>query len=757
LTIRNPKRARTLGAVLLLLAAVTTRAADDPGFELSAGLQDLPGYFPGYLGNGYVSTLTAPRGTEPTRAYLIAFMDYADGDASRPAAVPSWTDIDFSSSAAGAPNQLWLNRVPLSARHFRDYRQSLDLRGATLTTSYRYVDADRETRVEVTTLVSEAAPHLAATRFRITPDYDDTVRLSFALTLWAPHAPRFPLGRMTGPEMEEVLAANGFAFRAQPPATPDRESIWYPGHTQVLESAGETTTLSLWLDAQAEQGPAMAMAAAVALPQGAPASVTVHRDAYRLALDVSIKVERGHTYEFTKYVALSRAGWGGSAQDDLALARGARSDGFEPLAAAHRAAWDALWQADILIEGDPQAQQVAHSELYYLLASSTAGTAWATGACALTPGYTNHVFWDSDTWIFPALLLLHPERARPLVDFRYRTLAAAQQRARAHGYQGAMYPWESDPENGSEQVPHFAYVLGESEIHVNADVAIAQWQYYQASGDREWLRRSGWPVIREVARFWASRSTYNEQAHRYEILHVNSVAESHTDIPNDTFTNIAAARALEIAVEAARVVGERPDPVWERIARGMYVPLAADGAHHLPFDPTVYGRSGDFGGGPLPLLFLPSLDLALSPALLRGDYDFGVRATGAERLGTFSMGLAPPIVAAAAAGDTAHAATLFASNFSGGTLKPPYNVRTETTDNNTGYFLTGSAGYVQDLVYGFSGLRIRAEGLVQAYPPVLPAGWTSLTLKNVSLRGRRLDVRIARDQAGVVRVTRRER
>ena len=132
MTIRNPKRARTLGAVLLLLAAVTTRAADDPGFELSAGLQDLPGYFPGYLGNGYVSTLTAPRGTEPTRAYLIAFMDYADGDVSRPAAVPSWTDIDFSSSAAGAPNQLWLNRVPLSARHFRDYRQSLDLRGATL-------------------------------------------------------------------------------------------------------------------------------------------------------------------------------------------------------------------------------------------------------------------------------------------------------------------------------------------------------------------------------------------------------------------------------------------------------------------------------------------------------------------------------------------------------------------------------------------------------------------------------------------------
>src|SRR5262249_25258614 len=175
------------------------------------------------------------------------------------------------------------------------------------------------------------------------------------------------------------------------------------------------------------------------------------------------------------------------------------------------------------------------------------------------------------------------------------------------------------------------------------DAAIAQWQYYQPSADREWLRSHGWPVIREVARFWASRSTYNEAAHRYEIVHVNSVAESHTDIPNDTFTNLSAARALGIAVEAAQVLREKPDAAWQRNARQTYVPLAADGAHHLPFDPSVYGRSGDFGGGPLPLLFLPSLDLALAPPLLRGDYEFGVRSSGTERLGSFSMGLAPPI------------------------------------------------------------------------------------------------------------------
>ena len=743
-------------ALFFLVATASARGETDASFRLSAGLEDLPAYFPAYLANGYISTLSAPRGTEATRAYLVAFMDYAAGDISRPAAVPGWTEIDFSSSPTGA-GQAWMNRAPLNERDFRDYRQTLDLHEATLTTSYRYLDRGRETAVEVTTLVSEASPHLAASRFRITPDYDGVVQLSFALMLWAPHAPRFPLAQMSGPEMEEALAANGLSLEPRAPATPDREALWYPGYTEVRASEGDGGSLSLWLDGQAEQGLPMAMAAAVALPEGVPPeTVTVHRDRYRLALDVSIKVERGRTYDFTKFIAVSRAGWGGNATDDLALAREARDRGFARLLEEHRAAWDALWQPDILIEGDAKAQQVAHSELYYLLASATADTAWPVGPCGLTTCYAGHAFWDADTWIFPALLLLHPERAKPMVAFRERTLDAARQRARQRGFDGAMYPWESDPENGSEQTPHSAYVLGETEIHVNADVAIAQWQYYLATHDRDWLRAHGWPVIREVARFWASRATYDPGAQRYGIAHVNSVAESNTDIPNDTFTNVSAAKALSIATAAAGVLGERPDPLWSRIARLLYIPLAPGGEHHLAFDPAVMvDRSDeDFGGGPMALLFLPSLDLAMDAQLRRHDYEYGIRPSSVARVAAASMGIAPRSIAADTIGAAADAAAWFATNFTGGTLKPPFNVRTETAGNNVGYFLTGSGGYLQSLIYGFSGLRIREAGLIEAYAPVLPPGWKSLTLRNLSFRGQRLNIRIARDAAGVVRLRR---
>jgi len=93
----------------------------------------------------------------------------------------------------------------------------------------------------------------------------------------------------------------------------------------------------------------------------------------------------------------------------------------------------------------------------YLLSNSTVGTAWPMGACALTPNYAGHAFWDSDSWVFPSLLLLHPERAKPIVMFRHRTCNRLGERARQYGVRGTMYPWDADPQTGVDHTPHFAY------------------------------------------------------------------------------------------------------------------------------------------------------------------------------------------------------------------------------------------------------------------------------------------------------------
>ena len=742
----------SLCTLLPVLACVAAEA--DDGFRLSTGLEQLPGYFPGLLGNGYIATLTTPRGTDAAQTYLVGLMDYTPGDISRPALVPGWTAIDFAPGDAGS-HAGWVDEAPLTVERFADYRQTLDMHEATLTTRYSYADQGRRVAVRAMTFVSESSPHLAVAHLSITPDYDGWVRLSFPLTLWAQHTPRFPLARWSGPEQDRMLAARGIPLQPRPPATADRAALWYPGYTEVMKSGGDARTLSLWLSGRAANGSSMAMAAAVALPAEAARSarVSVHHDAHRLALEVALRVAKGHTYDFTKYVALSRADWGGDAERDIELALQARMRGFNSLVSAQRAAWRALWQSDIVIDGDPRAQEVAHSQLYDLMASSSPDTAWSAGPCGLTTCYAGHVFWDSDTWMFPALLLLHPRRAQSIVAFRERTLEAARDRARQHGYQGAMFPWESDPQNGTDQTPYSAHLLAESENHVNSEVAIAQWQYYLATLDRKWLRLHGWPVIRAVARFWASRVTLDPDGKRYHILHVTSVAESNADIPDDTFTNLGAAKALEIATVAAKIVGERPDPEWDRIARGLYIPMAPDGRYHLAFAPSVTARGKDFGGGPVALLFLPALDLQMPAGLRTSDYVHAIGADAARSVGRVSMGILPRVAAADEAGHGAAAAAWARLFETGGTLKAPYNACTETAANEVGPFLTGSGSYLQSLMFGLTGLRLREEGLVQAYSPALPPGWRSLTLRAVAFRGRRLTIRITRDSRGIVRLS----
>jgi protein-glucosylgalactosylhydroxylysine glucosidase len=510
----------------------------------------------------------------------------------------------------------------------------------------------------------------------------------------------------------------------------------------------------LWLDGQAEQGLKMAQAAAIELSRNVrrAADIRLYKSGYRLAFNVDVDVAKGQTYTFTKYVAVSREGWGGDARQVLALARAARQTGFDALLREHRAAWHALWRADIVIDGDARAQRAVHSDLYYLLATSTAGTAWPMGACALSTGYVGHAFWDSDTWMFPALLLLQPERAKPLVMFRSHTLEPAQQRAHERGYRGAMYPWEADPENGSEQTPHFAYVLGEREIHVNADIAIAQWQYWLATHDRDWLRRDGWPVIRNIAEFWASRATYNADKQRYDIAHVTSVEEDYNDVPNDTFTNVSAAKALRIATAAAAPAGDKADPRWAEIAAGMYVPFSAEEQRHLDFDESVPREAGH---SDLTFLAYPSLDVPMNATVRRNDFSATMQAVGPADHPPNTMGLAPIAIAAASLGDTAQATRWFERNVADDMFKPPFNVRSETASNNTGYFITGSGGLVQSLIYGFTGLRIEDAGLVASYPPLLPPQWKSLRLQNIAFRGKRYDVTIDRDASGKVRLTRK--
>jgi trehalose/maltose hydrolase-like predicted phosphorylase len=740
----------SLGLLALLACAPAPGlCATDPSFLLIATAKDFGAYFPSYLANGYFSTMTSVRGTEPDRAYMVAFMDYTESDISRPAAIPGWSEIDYD------PGTGWMNSTRLDPEIFSGYSQTLDMHDGTLATHYRFTYAGKGTDVQVTTFVSQADPHLAATRLSITPQFDGKVRLRFPFRLWSGYQPRFPIASMTGDQMIDAVIASGQDLNDKPVPTPDRAPVWYPGTTVVTGDGGDTQQRTLWLDGRAVNGLEMAEAAAIELPGDLKIeSVKLEKTTGKLSLDVVAEVRKGTRYTFTKYIAASREDWGGDARTDLELATKARATGFDKLLARHVDAWHDLWKADIVVDRDEAVQRALHSDLYYLLSNTTVGTAWAMGACALTPNYAGHVFWDSDSWVFPALLLLHPERAKSIVMFRHRTMQGARDRAKQYGVEGLMYPWESDPQKGVDVTPHFAYGVFR-EIHVNADIAIAQWQYYLATGDTRWLKQYGWPVIQGVATFWKSRVTYDKAKDRYEILHVTSPDEAYDDVPNDSFTNAAAAKALRIATRAAALVGATADPEWTEIANKMYIPFDAKAQRHYDFDPSVPHDKITWMGSSLAWLMYPNLDLAMSPDVRRNDFDFQLQALRTHGDNPNEMMMVMLTVGAAELGDADAAGNWIERNLVG-FLKPPFNVRSETATNNAGYILATSAGFLQSFIYGLTGLRIDDKGLDAEYAPVLPPDWKSVTLKNVSFRGEHYDYTIRRGEDGKARLVRKE-
>ena len=79
-------------------------------------------------------------------------------------------------------------------------------------------------------------------------------------------------------------------------------------------------------------------------------------------------------------------------------------------------------------------------------------------------------------------------------------------------------------------------------------------------------------------------------------------------------------------------------------------------------------------------------------------------------------------------------------------LKGPFLMLSETPTNDAVNFVTGAGGFLQQVIFGWTGLRIGDGGLDPAYPALLPSHIRRLTLRNVHAKGKRFDVVV--DSAG---------
>jgi trehalose/maltose hydrolase-like predicted phosphorylase len=435
----------------------------------------------------------------------------------------------------------------------------------------------------------------------------------------------------------------------------------------------------------------------------------------------SRKIKAGETYRFT--IAGSSIT---SAHHDDPLNEAERAtvfaklEGRERLINFHTKAWAELWKSDIVIEGDPQSQQDIHSMMYHLYSFSREGTALSPSPMGLSGlGYNGHVFWDTDLWMYPAVLVLHPEIAKSMVEYRFQRLDAAKRNAFSKGYKGAMYPWES-AETGVEETPVWA-LSGPFEHHITGCVAIAAWNYYCVTQDKNWLREKGWPILSATADFWASRVERNGPG-QYDIKNVVAADEWAENVDNNAFTNAAAGANLQFATEAAKLLGLVPDPDWKKVADNIPILKMEDG---ITKEHASYKGEG-IKQADVNLLAYPLKEIS-DPLQIRKDLEY--YETRVPNEGTPAMTQAIFTLLYARLGNKEKALHWFRDAYLPN-LNPPFRVIAETKGGTNPYFATGAGGILQSVLMGFGGLEITPRGITQV-KSVLPAGWKSLTLTGI--------------------------
>lgn len=394
--------------------------------------------------------------------------------------------------------------------------------------------------------------------------------------------------------------------------------------------------------------------------------------------------------------------------------------GPETIIRGHRAKWAGLWESDIEVTGDLEAQQAIRLALYSLYSSCREGTRLSVPPMGLSSqGYNGHIFWDTELWMFPPMLMLNQGIARSMMDYRTDRVEPARRKADDYGYDGLMFPWESDA-YGQESTPVWA-LTGPMEHHVTADIGIAAWNYWCVTRDMDWLRDYGWELLKGVADFWVSRVSENSDG-TYSIHGVVGADEYAQNVTDNAFTNGAVKVAMMNAVKAAGLLGYEAPDSWKHIADNIRI-LKADDGVILEFE----GYAGqEIKQADVNLLAYPLGVVTDREQMLR-DLKYYEDKVDPEH--GPAMTFSAFCVQYARLGDREAATGMFRRSYRPNS-RPPFGVFAETPTSNNPYFTTGAGGMLQAVLCGFGGLEVTDEGIIQN-KPMLPTGWERMVIKGV--------------------------
>jgi protein-glucosylgalactosylhydroxylysine glucosidase len=406
----------------------------------------------------------------------------------------------------------------------------------------------------------------------------------------------------------------------------------------------------------------------------------------------------------------------------------ALQEGIDNLVNRHKQAWATLWNTgDIQIEGDLDAQQRVRFALYNLYSYIRPETRQSIAPMGLSSqGYNGHIFWDSELWMYPTLLALQPDMAKSCLDYRSDRLQKAKQKATIYGYKGAMYPWESD-DTGEEATPTWA-LTGIFEQHITADVAIAFWNYYALTQDKNWLRTE-YKVLKETADFWVSRVVKNADG-SYSILNVVGADEYAQHVDDNAFTNASAIEALKNTIKAATILNEPIDPKWLDVSKKLVIHTENGITQNYKGYKGQIIKQADVN-----LLAYP-LHIITDKAQIERDLEYYAEKIDKKDGPAMASGVLSVLYSRL--GDKEKAYDYFVKSYLPNS-RPPFGVFSESANSNNPYFATGAGAMLQAVIYGFGGVEQTDNGL-KFNKGLLPKKWKSLKIIGLGIDNKMITI-----------------
>lgn len=453
---------------------------------------------------------------------------------------------------------------------------------------------------------------------------------------------------------------------------------------------------------------------------------------------------------------------------------------FDAFLADQAAYWTRIWEtSDIAIDGDPDNQQGIRFcifQLYQTYRGDNPG--FNIGAKGLTgEAYRGLAFWDTETYCLPFYLFNNPKAARSLLEFRYRSLPNALERAKEVDCKGAFYPIATI--DGTESCDLWQH--SNLQLQVGTAVGYGIYHYVKVTGDKSFLHEQGMEMLLQLCRFYESRGQWGQQSGKFGYYGVMGPDEFQLMVNNNCYLNLMAKNLFEYTLEAiAGMQEEAPEAFdalaerlgvtavewsgWKRLADNMKIPLDEetgvyeqhDGFFDMPHidihsipvtDFPLYHNWSydriyryDMIKQPDVLMFMFLYNQQFSLESKRANYEYY------ESRCIHESSLSPSIhsIFAAELGKHEEAYSFF--EFATRLDLDNYNRNTRE-----GLHTTSIAASWMNIVYGFGGLRSDGpDGLLLR--PSIPSRWNAYSFKFL-YRGTVLSVNVTQDAVEVKAVS----